>query len=392
MPRDELRQPLKKRSLAQRLWARRPRPVALAACLLGLIFLLGGSWLVLTPRPLAGEPVFTAAIPPPVTELATASTDQPDGEETEASPEDVIDQSAAEITVIGDDAPEEQEAQQDASIFIPVHRALKPAPMEDVTETTEAGPLPRISRNGRKPFDAYAQVTPLSVTSSDRPKIALVLGGMGLNAKLTKQAIDALPGNVTLGFAPYGENLQVEVNRARAAGHEIMLQLPMEPMGYPAANPGPRTLLSDATPQENLAALRWHLSRFAGYSGVTNYMGARLLGSEEALKPVLQEVRDRGLVFLEDASVSLSASEKVSAEVKLPARRAVTVIDADPVAPAIEAALTRLEQEAVRNGMAIGTGSGLAVTIETVAEWTKTLQEKGIELVPVSATYKGRAG
>jgi len=40
---------------------------------------------------------------------------------------------------------------------------------------------------------------------------------------------------------------------------------------------------------------------------------------------------------------------------------------------------------------AIGTGSGLDITIETVAEWAKTLHEKGILLVPVSAAYKGRA-
>ena len=225
----------------------------------------------------------------------------------------------------------------------------------------------------------------------DPPAIAIVLGGMGLNAKLTAKAVDALPGDVTLGFAPYGENLQEQVNRARAEGHEIMLQVPMEPVGFPAANPGPKTLMSDASPQENIEALRWHMSRFAGYSGITNYMGARLLMSEEALKPVLAEVRARGLVYLEDATVNLSVSPKVVEQVRLPMQRAQMVIDAEPTAPAIAEALQRLEQEAIRNGSAIATGSGLEVTIETVAEWAKTLQEKGILLVPLSAAYKGRA-
>jgi hypothetical protein len=337
--------------------------------------------------------VVVAAIPP-VAELLTASTDP--AEDAEAPPDDenieeVIDQSAAEIQVFDGQAPEEGAGQEEASVFIAPSRPLKRAPIAEVTETTEAGPLPRISSRGRKPFDIYSQAVPLSVSSSKRPKIAIVLGGMGLNTKLTRKAIDELPGDVTLGFAPYGENLQEQVNRARAAGHEIMLQVPMEPLGFPAANPGPRTLMSDAAPEQNLDALRWHMSRFAGYSGVTNYMGARLLVSEEALKPVMTELRARGLVYLEDATVNRTLSPNVVRQAGLPMQRAQMVIDADPIAPAIAEALERLEREAVQNGFAIATGSGLGVTIETVAEWAKTLQEKGILLVPVSAAYKGRA-
>jgi polysaccharide deacetylase 2 family uncharacterized protein YibQ len=398
MPRDELRTPLRKRSLRERLLSRRPSLFALAAMTLVAVFLAGGAWLLITPRPLAGEPVVVAAIPP-VAELATAST-SPAGEPEEAAAEEsaaaenveaVIDQSAAEIKVFDQAAPERQEYQDEAIVFIAPSRPLANAPIADVTETTDAGPLPRISEEGRKPFNVYAQATPLSVSSSGRPKIAIMLGGMGLNARLTEKAVDALPGDVTLGFAPYGENLQEQVNRARAEGHEIMLQVPMEPVGFPATNPGPKTLMSDASPQENVAALRWHMSRFAGYSGITNYMGARLLVSEEALRPVLAEVRERGLVYLEDATVNVSVSPKVVEQVRLPMQRAQMVIDADPTAPAIAEALERLEQEAIRNGSAIATGSGLEVTIETVAEWAKTLQEKGILLVPLSAAYKGRA-
>ena len=399
MPRDELRRPLKRLSLAQRLWRRRPQPLAAAALALVAGFALGGLWLARIPAPLAGEPVVTAAIPA-TAELVTSSTSSaedeamPDG--TMENPEYVIDQNAIEI--IGgeppdDLAPEDEAAPEknEAMIIVAPHRPLKAAPIKAVTETTDIGPLPRIGDDGRKPFDAYSQVTPLAVTHSDMPKITLVLGGMGLNATLTQKAIDLLPGDVTLGFAPYGENLQAQVNEARAAGHEILLQVPMEPVGYPGNSPGPGTLLSDATPEQNLASLKWLMSRFAGYSGITNYMGARLLGAEEALRPVMKEVTARGLVYLEDASVSLTLSPKVAQDLRLPLQRAGSVIDANPTAPAIAAALAKLEKEAARNGSAIATGSGLDVTIETVAEWAKTLQERGILLVPVSAAYKGRA-
>ena len=362
---------------------------------LAAVFLAGGAWLLATPRPLAGEPVVTAAIPP-AAELLTASTSvAAEEEQEEIAPETdleaAIDQAAAEIQVLDGEEPAEAGYREEATVFIAPSRPLKRAPIADVTETTEAGPLPRVAGNGRRPFDVYSQVTPLSVSSSRRPKIAIVLGGMGLNARLTKKAIDTLPGDVTLGFAPYGENLQEQVNRARAGGHEIMLQVPMEPVGFPAANPGPKTLLSDAAPEQNVEALRWHMSRFAGYSGITNYMGSRLLASEEALRPVLAEVRARGLVYLEDATVNITQSQGVVEQLRLPMQRASMVIDADPEAPAIAAALQRLEQEAVKNGSVIATGSGLDVTIETVAEWAKTLQEKGILLVPVSTAYRGRA-
>lgn len=399
MPRDELRRPLKRLSLAQRLWRRRPQPLAAAALALVAGFALGGLWLARIPAPLAGEPVVTAAIPE-TAELITSSTSSaeddamPDG--PVENPEYVIDQNAIEI--IGgeppdDLAPEDEAAPEknEAMIIVAPHRPLKAAPLKAVTETTDIGPLPRIGDDGRKPFDAYSQVTPLAVTHSDMPKITLVLGGMGLNAALTQKAIDLLPGDVTLGFAPYGENLQAQVNEARAAGHEILLQVPMEPVGYPGNSPGPGTLLSDATPEQNLASLKWLMSRFAGYSGITNYMGARLLGAEDALRPVMKEVTARGLVYLEDASVSMTLSPKVAQDLRLPLQRAGMVIDANPTAPAIAAALAKLEKEATRNGAAIATGSGLDVTIETVAEWAKTLQERGILLVPVSAAYKGRA-
>ena len=407
MPRNEMHKPLKRLNFMQRLWRRRPPALVSAAMLLVAIMLGGGLWLSRIPAPFAGEPVVVAAIPENA-ELITSSTTPADGsgeaadaapEDTAASPEDVIDQNS--IQIIGGEQPQQQDnapSEDQASlppdepmVVVAPHRPLKKAPIDAVTEKTDQGPLPRIAENGKKPFDVYSQVTPLAVSSSDRPKIALVLGGMGLNAGLTKQAIEALPGDVTLGFAPYGDNLQAQVNQARASGHEILLQVPMEPVGYPGNNPGPSTIMSDAKPEQNLAALNWLMSRFAGYSGITNYMGARLLVTEDALRPLMKEVKARGLVYLEDASVNMTLSPKVSQDLRLPMQRATMVIDADPTAPAINAALQKLEQQARQNGSVIATGSGLDVTIETVAEWAKTLQEKGILLVPVSAAYKGRA-
>jgi uncharacterized protein len=382
--------------MSERLWSKRPSALAAASSIALGLFVSGAIWLSRLPHPFAGEPLVTADIPA-VLDLTTASVTPPDGQETPpgtADTEAVIEENSALGESEGGEAtsPEPEPAyQREASIIMAAHRAMKPAPIASVTEVTDDGPLPRISDRGKRPFDVYSQVTPRAVSTSSRPKIAILLGGMGLNAKLTAKATRELPGDISFGFAPYGSNLQVQVNQARAKGHEIMLQLPMEPVGYPGTNPGPSTLLSDAPAAKNIESLHWLMKRFSGYSGVTNYMGARLLVTADALQPVMAELKKRGLVYLEDATVSLTLSPRIGDAARLPVRRASLVIDADPSPSAIAEALGQLEQEAIANGIAIGTGSGLEVTIDTVAEWAKDLQEKGILLVPVSASYKGQA-
>ena len=387
MSRDELRQPLRKRSLNERLWAKRPSSLFAVSILAACGFVAVSAWAIQTPYPFAGEPIITAAIPP-LEEMQTASTTPPEEEvpAEENAPED-------EGVSIQIEKPVEQDSYQtEASIILSPRRPLKPAPIADLVETISAGDLPRIGPGNRKPSEVYARNTPMGVIHSDRPKIAILLGGMGLNPKLTQKAVKDLPGDVTFAFAPYGDDLQVQVNKARADGHEVLLQLPMEPLGYPANNPGPKTLLADAAAAANMEALHWHMSRFAGYTGITNYMGGRLLSTASALKPVMLEMRKRGLVYLEDASTALTVSKTVAEEVKLPERRAQVVIDADPTPQSIAAALELLEGEARANGFAIGTGSGLEVTVDSVKAWAEQLQNKGILLVPISAMYKGRLG
>lgn len=390
MSRDELRQPLRKRSLRQRLWARRPSLLTCTSFMVAAGFIGASVWAVRTPYPYAGEPIIVAAIPPPE-ELKTASVTPPPQTEDETQPveevvtsDEVIDPEPASKTPTTGGA---DVYRTENSIEIAPRRQLRAAP---VAELIDGSQLPRIGDDNKRPSDVYARLTPKAVLNSGRPKIAIMLGGMGLNSKLTSMATNQLPGDVTFAFAPYGENLQEQVNKARANGHEVLLQLPMEPIGYPANNPGPKTLLSDADAKANIESLHWHMSRFAGYTGVTNYMGGRMLMSIGALKPVMAEIQKRGLIYLEDASTSVTSSSGVAEEVNLPARHAQVVIDADPTADGIAAALQKLEDEATANGYAIGTGSGLEVTLDAVRDWSEKLKDKGILLVPVSAMYKGK--
>jgi uncharacterized protein len=401
MRRDELKQPLRKRGLGTRLWAKRPSLLVCAYTAIAASFAAAGGWAVTQPFPNAGEPIVTVSIPPakevastasvePAPAVETASEAPPEPELAEAPPAESEQIRDAGVTI---EPPAVADTyQQGSAIVVSPRRPLTAAPQMKVTEVTAYGQLPRISKSGEKAAKIYERTTSLNVIHSDSPKIALLLGGMGINEKLTLKAIKDLPADVTLAFAPYGSNLQEQVNRARQEGHEVFLQVPLEPIGYPATNPGPKTLSGDSTEAQNIDALRWHMSRFTGYAGVVNYMGSRYLSMPKAIKPFLVELKQRGVLFVEDGSLALSATEGVAKAMNMPVRRAQVVIDADPNPQAIIAQLTLLEEQATGTGLAVGTGTGLDVTINTVKEWAKAAADRGIILIPITASYKGRNG
>jgi polysaccharide deacetylase 2 family uncharacterized protein YibQ len=379
----ELRQPLRRKTWRDRMRERQPSPLQFATFLVVGGALVFGWWLSTTPDPGAGEPVVHLKIEPidPVAtaSIAPAAANGPAEEAT--APDDFAP---------ADDAPADLELTETASTVIlapPVRLAAAPA--AGYFEKGPDGLLPKKSANGRRPFDVYSRPIHKALLQSSQPKIALLIGGMGLNSEFTSRAISDLPPEVTFAFAPYGDELQGLIDRARSAGHEVMLHLPMEPFGYPGNNPGPRTLLASAKPEENLTSLSWLLSRFSGYTGVVNYLGARFTSETPALEPVLRKLKDRGLVYLDDGTSSRSRSVEIADEMGLPARQARLVIDPDDNFNAITDNLRRLETMAQSgSGVVIGIGTGLPATIDAVESWAKGLESRGILLVPVSAGFR----
>jgi len=258
---------------------------------------------------------------------------------------------------------------------------LHPAPDPALIKSTKNGPLPVVAPDGRTPLTVYAR--PYKATG--RPRIAVVVGSLGLSRATTMTAIQQLPGGVTLAFAPYGRNLQDYVNQARAAGHEVLLQVPMEPMDYPTNDPGPHTLLTSLTIHRNLQRLDWLLGRFSGYVGATNFMGGRFTSTESHLRPILEALRDRGLMFLDARASSSSVASDVAGRIGLNIAANDRVVDAVASRAAIDARLLELERLAAASGGAIGIGFPYPVTIERLAQWTRAMADRGFDLVPVSA-------
>jgi hypothetical protein len=251
---------------------------------------------------------------------------------------------------------------------------LGQAPIAGLFAPGPGGPLPIIGADGRTPAQAYAR----PAMADGKPRVALVIGGLGLNAKATREAIANLPPEVTLSFVPYADGLQGWIDMARAAGHEVLLEAPMEPKDYPDNDPGPYTLLADGAPQETTQRLEWLLSRASGYFGVTNYLGSKFVQSPTAMNVFETDLRQRGLAFIDDGSAA-----KVGGGV--PRASADRIIDDQLDGAAIEAQLTALETQAQRSGQAMGSGFAYPITLAEAQRWAAGLGARGIQLAPASA-------
>jgi polysaccharide deacetylase 2 family uncharacterized protein YibQ len=254
-------------------------------------------------------------------------------------------------------------------------------PDRALVEQSESGPLPIRAADGRRPFDVYAR--PWSGARGAR--VAIVIGGLGVSQTGTQQALAKLPPEVTLGFASQGNSLGRWMQVARQGGHEIVVQVPLEPFDYPNTNPGRKTLTVDATPDENIENLHWSLSRITNYTGIMNYMGARFSADPQAMAPLMAELGKRGLLYLDDGSSARSVAPELALKNGVPFAAGDTAIDAVRERGEILKKLDQLEQTARAKGFAIGTGSAFDVTVGAVSSWINEAKKRGIEIVPISA-------
>ncbi len=363
-------------------WGRR-LGMAAAACV-GAVVL--GLLLVVALRrdPDGGEPMAIASIEKRSTPLAAL----PPAAEVAATPNGPASAAQLEnnagVTVVrpGEEAP--------GAIIITVPEEggpikLAPAPDNRLTERTRYGLLPKTGPDGATPAKIYARPLGPEPTTKPAGYVALLVGGLGISQNGTAEAIARLPGAVSLAFAPYGTELERTVQRARGSGHEVFLQLPMEPFDYPDNDPGPHTLLTGPKAQDNIDKLHWSLGRFTGYVGIVNFLGGRLTADQEALTPILREFAGRGLMVVDDGSSPRSLLAGAATRAQIPALKIDRVIDGVTRADAVDKELAALELLAREQGVAVAAASALPISIDRISRWAQTLEARKIALVPVSA-------
>ncbi len=267
---------------------------------------------------------------------------------------------------------------------------LPPVPIAELVEESQYGPLPKVAADGRRPIDVYARPSRYAAAQAGAPpRIALLVTGFGLPDAPSSNVLDGLPPPVSVAYGAYGRSLQDGVSQVRAKGHEVLLQIPLEPNNYPTEDPGPHTLLTTLPAEENLKRLQWLMSRYTGYVGVTNHMGAKFEATRDSLLPVFEELKRRGLLYVDDGTTQGSAASNVASSIGLDYSVATVQIDAQSAGD-IAKQLAQLEAAAMQQGAAIGVARAKPATIKQLAEWAGKLEAKGIVLVPVSAAVRSQ--
>jgi polysaccharide deacetylase 2 family uncharacterized protein YibQ len=398
---DDLSTPLGQQTVRRKRRFRLPfTGIQALAVLLGLFLAVFVGFAIFGDNPLGGEPVARIALRQPATpgDKSEKSATAPAGA-TEPGAKPVTKQAApAEqktVTIIDGSSGKRQDVVIGADAADKAETDKAPAMMAGVDqrllEKSRYGMIPVVA-DGLKPFTVYAAEADRA-KAAKMPVVSIVVAGLGVGAAKTTDAIMKLPPAVTLAFTPYGSDPSKLAERARAQRHEILLQIPMEPFDYPDNDPGPQTLLTTLAPEANLDRLYWHLSRFQGYAGIANFMGARFVVTDAVMQPIIREAAKRGLGYLDDGSAPRSTAPALAAAQAMPFAKADFAIDAVPTAAEIDRALAKLENLAKERGIAVGVASALPISIERIGVWTKALESRGILLVPLTtAMLKSKSG
>jgi uncharacterized protein len=385
---DDLSAPLGQKTVREKRRLRLPFTAMQAlAALLGLFLVTFAGFAIFDDNPLGGEPMVRIALPqatpgdkpaatPPAAAEPVAKSVAKQAPTSEPRTITIIDGSsgARHDVAIGSDSADQAEADAPPAVMAGIDSHL--------LEKSRYGMIPVIS-GGLKPFTAYAAEADRA-KAAKMPVIAIVVGGLGVGAAKTTDAIMKLPAAVTLAFTPYGSDPGKLAARAREQRHEILLQIPMEPFDYPDNDPGPQTLLTTLNPEQNLDRMSWHLSRFQGYAGVANFMGGRFVVADAPMLPIIREAAKRGLGYFDDGSSPRGVAASLAAAQAMPFAKGDIGIDTVPTAMEIDHALADLEKLAKERGAAVGVASALPISIERIGIWSRTLESHGIMLVPLT--------
>ena len=386
---DDLSTPLGQKTVRRKRRFRLPfTGLHALAVLLGLLLATFAGFAIFNENPLGGEPMTRVAIrqSAPANEKTATAPASPPEPGTKSAAQQAAPSEQRTITIIDGSSgarhdvaiPSDGQDKADTDAAPVMMAGIDP----QLLEKSRYGMIP-VASDSAKSFTVYAAAAD-RVKAARMPVVAIVVGGLGIGAAKTADAIVKLPPAVTLAFTPYGSDPTKLAERARAQRHEILLQIPMEPFDYPDNDPGPQTLLTTLTPEQNLDRLYWHLSRFQGYAGIANFMGGRFVVTDAVMQPIVREAAKRGLGYFDDGLAPRSVAPALAAAQAMPFARADLTVDVVPTAVEIDRALARLEALAKERGVAVGMASALPISIERISVWIKALDSRGIMLVPLT--------
>jgi len=296
----------------------------------------------------------------------------------------IIQQSLDNIDVIlpeyGDRAYEERVV--DHTYEPPVVQAPKAS---QVPPAQIARLTPPTQPTGKQPL--WMQNAIAFTPSPGKPMIAIVIDDMGVDLKRSRRMWEDVPAPLTLSFMTYADNLPQQTKAAHQKGHELMLHMSMEPSN-PMIDAGPNVLMTAMKDDELAKLTQWGLGRFEGYVGMNNHMGSRFTEDSRAMQVVLEQVKQRGVFFLDSRTSPKSVAGKVARTIGMPALDRNVFLDNDNDVNAVLKQLGEVERMARKHGVSIAIGHPREATIKVLKTWIPEAIDRGLAIVPISTLMK----
>lgn len=216
--------------------------------------------------------------------------------------------------------------------------------------------------------------------------IAIVIDDFGtIGGDLLDGFLD-LDREVSFAILPFQTNSVSTMNKARQQNRETLIHVPMEPIGYPALDPGPEAILVQMSPSEIERTINRFINHLPYCKGVNNHMGSLATTEDDVMEVVMNVLKEKGLYFLDSRTSNVSVAYQVAQKAHIPAFQNKIFLDSPDVSDATFE--TKLQQIIA---MSNSNPNLIAIThchndakLQYIKRFITRLKQAGFSLVPLS--------
>ena len=212
-------------------------------------------------------------------------------------------------------------------------------------------------------------------------RIAIVIDDFGYQDQNLILSFCELPQPITFSIFPGEKHTAWIAQQAIEKNHGVIVHLPMEPIGYPARDPGANAILSDYAPEKIAELTQDAFASVPNAKGMNNHMGSRVTQNFEAMKAVLRVVKRWNFFFIDSVTSPQSVAYAIARDMGIPSGRNAMFLDIVEDEDAVVKRLYSLATRARHEGTAIGIGHAKPNTLHALQRMLPELTEQGFVFV-----------
>ena len=222
---------------------------------------------------------------------------------------------------------------------------------------------------------------PPAPKSKPNGSIVLIIDDLGFDGQPLDRAM-ALDPDINFAILPNGNRAAQIADRLNDRGFEILVHLPMEPMGQ--ESPGENAILTSMSDAEITRLVHENVRAVPYARGVNNHMGSRATADRRVMASVIGALPD-GMYFVDSRTVGASVAESVARELNVRTAARHVFLDDVRTTSAVRQQVAALARIAEERGIAIGIGHPHRVTLDVLAQEIPNLRRRGFRFLRASA-------